>query len=247
MSTQHTRVRHLAAAMTLVMSVLTLYLAGGAGAEEARSDRFAGTWVGSVEQAGSPGYRAKVTIIREGRGYRANVRYPELLCGGVWSLEDRAGDTLRFTEHIRYGGVCADGVAITVTAGSDGSLDYVATFGGESATARLDPAQGRVGPGIPEPGHGLRQWPTDQQEAGAPLMIWFGAAWRVGEWDLGLPTWSSCIEQDLCVAGARDDVGVVQRGAEGYYTVDEFSVDMPARYHLRKLGFSRATVRNLLS
>lgn len=209
---------------------------------------FVGTWAGTIDQPGSGSYRVRLTIRKSGTGFRANVRYRSLLCGGRWSFVSKEGRTLRFVENITYNGVCGTGVDVSVTRRSDGNLDYRFDAATAYGTGTLRPASGRpVGPGNKPVGHGLAQWPTDQGEAGSALMVWFGAAWRVGEWDLGLPAWSSCIEQDLCLAGRDLQVGLVARGDYGFYTVDEFSVDMPARYWLEHLGYDSATITALLS
>lgn len=245
--------------MTLVLRVLTavglamvtlvpaLVVAPAVDAAPPR-DRFVGTWAGTIAQTGSQSYKVKVTVSKGRTGYRANVKYPQLLCGGVWDFQRGDSQTLHFVERIRYNGMCGDGVDISVTANSDGTLAYQFVTTTASGTGTLRPTSARpVGPGTKPAGHGLKQWPTEQGDAGAALMIWFGAAWRVGEWELGFPTWSSCIEQDLCIAGTSSQVGIVARGQGGFYTVDEFSVDTPARFYLRVLGYDNATIAALLA
>lgn len=247
-TTHRAAVRLLIATALALLALATPTTAAAAVETAERQSRFVGTWAGRIDQPGADPYRVKVTILRAADGFRANVKYPQLLCGGVWNFQGKEGRTLRFVEDIRYNGVCGSGVDVSVKARADGSLDYRFDTPTAYGTGVLSRVTGRpVGPGNKEAGHGLKQWPTDQDESSPGLMIWFGAAWRTGNWDIGLPSWVSCIEQDICLAGAGLEVGVVERGDYGFFTVDEFSVDMPARYWLRRLGYDAATINALLT
>jgi serine/threonine protein kinase len=91
---------------------------------------FIGTWRGLVDQQWASRYDVEIEYTGGGRGERvAKVTYPQLGCGGYWTLRSRTADSVNVVEHLTYGvGSCVDGAEISLTALDADTVRYY--FGG---------------------------------------------------------------------------------------------------------------------
>ena len=80
----------------------------------------ANAWSGPVNQGGQSFYSVEITPNFLG----FEVEYPELKCGGLWSLHDTADGAARLTEKITFGSGCGNGGRIILTLRDDGNLDF---------------------------------------------------------------------------------------------------------------------------
>lgn len=99
-------------------------------------DRFLGAWLGSVTEDGSPSspYPVRITLTPGSLGQRVGTsEYVTLKCSGYLILSNVTDGELTMQENIQLGqGNCVNGVLVTLTANSDGSLGYrVPSFWGE--------------------------------------------------------------------------------------------------------------------
>lgn len=93
----------------------------------------AGSWRGTLHQAGLPRFKVRATV-RSPTGSAGNrVHYTGIDCSGQWTYLDADGGTFRFREVIDRGegGKCKGvGVVTLVPDASAGQLDYEFRGGG---------------------------------------------------------------------------------------------------------------------
>lgn len=210
----------------------------------------AGTWSGLVDQSNAFPYTVRLTLELSPNGYEGAVEYLELECGGSLTETNRSGEAYEFQESIEYGSRCVPETRISIVVQKDGNLGYSFDYtGGVTGTALLTPDEGGIvtadrasGVSADEAGG----WPTDSSDAAAGLMIWFGAAARVGESSVGFPDWVACDGMDLCIAGGSTLVGVIERKSSGFEEVATIPLSSPPQLSLQKLGYGEDQISSLL-
>lgn len=98
-----------------------------ASSAEAQQFDFVGTWRGTVNQGdGASVYDVRIRYTGGKAGERvAEVDYPQLSCGGYWTLRHRTAYRVDALEHITYGtGGCLDEVEISLTSLDTDTVRY---------------------------------------------------------------------------------------------------------------------------
>ncbi len=100
-----------------------------------------GTWQGQVDQPGSPAYSVQIMLEDCGKKQPCGtVVYPELSCGGTWTLLWASGNKYIFRETLSFGkNRCVDNVVVHLTSEPGNKWSYYELEG--RSEALLVPAE----------------------------------------------------------------------------------------------------------